>query len=43
MINENILTIENGYDDLQQIKHPEGLKAVKMRRTMGELDQMKDA
>ena len=43
MIKEGIVSKENGYDDLNLIKHPNGIEAVKKRRTEAELDQMKDA
>ena len=43
MIKEGIISKENGYDDLNLIKHPNGIEAVKKRRTEAELDQMKDA
>jgi len=42
MINEKIITAENGYTDLNQILYPKGIDAVKKRRTEAELDQMKD-
>ena len=38
MIKEGIVSKENGYDDLNLIKHPNGIEAVKKRRTEAELD-----
>jgi hypothetical protein len=41
MIKENIISNENGYDNLEDIKHPQGINAIKKRRTEAQLDQMK--
>lgn len=41
MINVGLISAENGYENLKQIKHPDGIQAVKKRRTEAELDQMK--
>lgn len=38
MINLGLISKENGYDDVMQIKHPDGIQAVKKRRTEAELD-----
>lgn len=38
MINLGIVSKENGYHDIKQIKHPDGIHAVKKRRTEAELD-----
>ena len=43
MINEKIITKENGYEDMNLILFPKGIDAVKKRRTEAELDQMKNA
>lgn len=41
MINLGIVSEENGYSDIQKIKFPTG-PTKKIRRTLEDLDQMKD-
>ena len=38
MINLSFVTQEKGYSDVKQLKHPDGINAVKKRRTEAELD-----
>ena len=42
MITTGMITEDNGYFDVKLIKQPDGINAVKKRRTEAELDQMKD-
>jgi len=42
MINLDIVSEKNGYTNITEIKHPQGLAAVKKRRTEAELDQFNE-